>query len=171
MILRFFPLIMTLLLLTGCFSVDGWKDPFGAYAARVTIEERRAASREAVARYSRDARIAEAENAAWAKVSAAWAWAWTLPLLAVIAGASVIVVVYIRWNGRVTIARMRYGYLPKPPDLPRVLPKAPSERPTLAELQKLAANRNQHVEISGGVALLIDNETGEVIKRRRLLEG
>jgi hypothetical protein len=168
---RYFFLLAVMFLLASCFSADGWKDPFGTYAARLAIEERRAASRETVAHYDHDARVAEAENAAWATVSTARAWSWTLPILAVIAGVSVIAVVYIRWNGKVTIARIRYGYLLKPPELLRVLPKEPGRRPTLAELQELAANRNQHVEISGGVALLIDNKTGKVIKRRRRLEG
>src|SRR4030095_1006822 len=155
-------------LLVGC---NGLKDPSGAYDARVRIEERQAASRETVARYERDAQIARAENAAWAKVSTARAWSWTLPMLAVIVGASVVVMVYIRWNGKVTIARMRYGYLPYTPLRPRGLSTAHLGQPTLDELQALAASRNQRVKIVDRVALLIDNETGEVVKRRRLLEG
>ena len=158
-------------LLVGCFSPEALKDPFGAYDARVQIEDRRAISRETVARYERDAQIAGAENAAWAKVSTARTWSWTLPILAVIVGASVVVVVYIRWNGKVTIARLRYGYLPHAPLEPWGLSHAPPGQPTLEELQTLAASRNQRVKLAGGIALLIDKGTGKVVKCRRLLEG
>jgi hypothetical protein len=158
-------------LLVGCFRADALNDPFGAYDAQVRIEERRAASHETVARYERDAQIAASENDAWAKVHTARTWSWTLPIFAVIVSASVVGVVYIRWNGKVTIARLRYGYLPHAPMEARGLSQAQPEPPTLEELQTLAASRNQRVKLVSSIALLIDKETGEVIKRRRLLEG
>jgi hypothetical protein len=154
-------LFLCSLFLTGC-AFSGLHDPFGAYAARVAVEDRRAAAQETIARYDHDARIAEAENDAWARVGSARAWANTLPLLVLLGGATVVVVVYIRWNGRITLARMRYGFLP-------------TRRPqgvsaTLADLQQLAARRNQHIQVVGGVALLIDNETGTVVKRRQIAQ-
>jgi hypothetical protein len=149
------------LALSGCVAM---KDPFGAYESRITIEDRRAAAREAVARYDRDARIAEAENAAWAKVSAARTWSWTFPLVVLIAGCSVVATVYIRWNGKVTIARLHYGFFPRRPQ-PPVLPS------DLVRLQHIAMRRNQRIKVTNGVALLVDKETGEVVAQRRLLEG
>jgi hypothetical protein len=157
--------VLWCLVLSGCLSVSSFKDPFGAYEARMTIEARRTEAQETMARYERDARIAEAEQAAWARVGSARAWAGAVPLLGFLAGVTVIAVVYIRWNGRVTLARLKYGYGPffqfQTPTLPA----------TLSALQQQAAKRNQQVRVVGGVALLIDNATSRVVKRRRLLKG
>src|SRR5207253_11133028 len=93
--------------LSGCFVVPSLKDPFGTYEAKVTMNERNAEARETVARYDRDARMAEAEQAADAKVSVARAWSNTLPNVALIVALGVVSVVLIQWSGRITLARIK----------------------------------------------------------------
>src|SRR4051812_44841277 len=84
--------------LTGCFSVPSLKDPFGAYEAKVNINERNAEARETVAHYDREARMAEAEQAADAKVSVSRACSNTLPNVALNIALCVITVVLIQWS-------------------------------------------------------------------------
>jgi hypothetical protein len=138
-------------MLTGCFSVSSLKDPFGAYEAKVTV-----------AQYDRDARIAEAENAAWASVGSAQAWSNTVPTVALIVGVSVAVVVYIHWHGRITLARVQSGELPQPWTRPQV------GDAHLEELKTIAAQRNQQFKVVNGIALLIDKKTGAIVKQRPL---
>src|SRR3954468_10797215 len=106
-------------MLSGGFVVPSLKDPFGAYEAKVTINDRNAAARETIARYDRDARMAEAEQAAEAKVNTARAWTGMLPNVVLLVVIGAIVVVYIQWNGRITLARIKQGALP-PPTKPQV---------------------------------------------------
>lgn len=146
--------------LTGCFSVPSLKDPFGAYAAKVTINDRNAEARETIAHYDRDARIAEAKQAADAKVSVARAWSNTLPNVALIVVNGVIVVVLIQWSGRITLARIKYGEWPQH--------EVRSPIPNLNELKRIAAQRNQQFKVVNGRALLIDKSTGQIVKRRTL---
>jgi hypothetical protein len=148
--------------LTGCFSMPSLKDPFGAYAAKVTINDRNAEARETVARYDRDARVAEAENAAGAKVDTARAWAGALPNVVLIIGACVIVVVYIQWNGRIILARIKRGILLDSGSVHEV------QGPNLEEMKMIAARRNQQFKVINGVAILIDKTTGEIVKQRTL---
>jgi hypothetical protein len=148
--------------LTGCFSVPSLKDPFGAYAAKVTMNERNAEAQETLARYDQDARVAEAEQAASAKVDTARAWAGALPNVALIIGACVIVIVYIQWNGRITLARIKRGKLLDSGSVNEV------QGPNLDELKTIAARRNQQFKVVNGVALLIDKTTGEIVKYRPL---
>ena len=146
--------------LTGCFSVPSLKDPFGTYAAKITMNERNAEARETVARYDREARMAEAEQAADAKVSVARAWSNTLPNVALIVALCVVTVVLIQWSGRITLARIKQGELPQREVRPHI--------PRLDELKTLAARHNQQFKVVNGVALLIDNSTGQIVKRRTL---
>ncbi len=146
--------------LTGCFSVPSLKDPFGAYAAKVTMNDRNAEARETIARYDRDARLAEAEQAAAAKVSVAHAWANTLPNVALIVALCIITVILIYWSGRITLARIKYGGLPQR--------EVRSQLPNLNELKRIAAQRNQQFKVMNGVALLIDKSTGDIVKQRIL---
>jgi hypothetical protein len=148
--------------LTGCFSVPSLKDPFGAYEAKVTMNERDAQARETIAQYDHDARVAEAENAASAKVDTARMWAGALPNVALIIGACVIVVVYIQWNGRITLARIKRGKFLDSGSVYAV------QSPNLEELKTMAARRNQQFKVVNGVALLIDKTTGEIVKHRTL---
>ena len=78
----FFLLCFATVALSGCFVVPSLKDPFGAYGAKVTINDRNAQARETIARDDRDARMAEAEQATEAKVNTAHAWADMLPNVA-----------------------------------------------------------------------------------------
>lgn len=153
--------------LSGCFIVPSLKDPFGAYEAKVTINDRNAEARETIARYDRDARLVEAEQAADAKVNTAHAWAGMIPNVALILAACVIAVVFIQWNGRITLARLAWGERASLP-----LPRSPRPVHTLnlEQLKTLAERRNQHFTVVNGVAMLIDKDTGEVVKRR-LLNG
>src|SRR6476661_3013072 len=91
--------------LSGCFVVPSLKDPFGAYEAKVTMNERNAEARETIARYDREARITEAEQAANAKVNTARAWTGMIPNVVLLLIVGMIVVVYIQWNGRIALAR------------------------------------------------------------------
>lgn len=153
-------LCMLMWVLTGCFNVPSLKDPFGAYAAKVTMNDRNAEARETLARYDRDARLAEAEQAADAKMSIARTWANTLPNVALIVVMGVIVVVLIQWSGRITLARIKYGQLPQHEVRPQL--------PRLDELRAIAARRNQHFKVVNGVALLLDKSTGQIVKQRTL---
>ena len=146
----------------GCFVVPSLKDPFGGYEAKITINDRNADARETIARYDHDARIVEAEQAAEATVNTARAWTGMIPHAVLLVVAGVIVVVSIHWQGRITLARLAWGELPARPQ-PR--PIAPA---TLNKLQAIAAQRNQTFKVINGEALLIDKQTGEVIKRRFL---
>ncbi len=162
-------LCLVVCMLSGCFIVPSLKDPFGAYEAKVTINERNAEARETTARYDRDARIVEAEQAAEAKVNTAHAWAGMVPNVALILAACVIAVVFICWNGRITLARLAWGeYAALLPPAHPAHPK--SNPPRLNQLKALAARRNQHFTVVNGVALLIDKDTGEIVKQR-LLDG
>src|SRR5215210_6258682 len=98
--------------LSGCFIVPSLKDPFGAYEAKVTINDRNAQAKETIARYDRDARMVEAEQAADAKVNTAHAWAGMIPNVTLIIAACVIAVVLIQWNGRIMLARLAWGERP-----------------------------------------------------------
>ena len=155
--------------LSGCFVVPSLKDPFGAYEAKVTINDRNAQARETIARYDRDARMVEAEQAAQAKVNTAHAWADMLPNVALILAACVITVVFIHWNGRITLARIEWGEIPARPR-PSQIAQPSLDTPSIRKLKEIAARRNQHFKVVNGVALLIDKDTGEVV-RRRLLNG
>ena len=146
--------------LTVCFSMPTLKDPFGVYEAKVTMNDRNAEARETIARYDRDARITEAEEAADAKVSVTRAWTGMLPTIAVILAAGVMGVVYLHWNGRITLERIKRGELGQR----EVKPYTPS----IDELIKLADCRNQQFKVINGVALLIDKSTGEIVKQRTL---
>ena len=161
---RFYLVFLCLVacLLSGCFIVPSLKDPFGAYEAKVTINDRNALARETIASYDRDARMVEAEQAADAKVNMAQAWAGMIPNVALILAACVITVVFIHWHGRIILARLAWG---EPPLGPRALHMA---QPNFAQLKELAARRNQDFKVVNGVALLIDRDTGEVVKRRLL---
>jgi hypothetical protein len=150
--------------LSGCFVVPSLKDPFGAYEAKVTMNDRNAEARETIARYDRDARMAEAEQAAEAKVNTTRAWTGMIPNVVLLLIVGVIVVVYIQWNGRITLARIEWGEIPARPQPPQIA------QPNLDQLKAIAARRNQHFKVVNGVALLIDKDTGEVVKRR-LLNG
>ena len=127
--------------MTGCGAFSGLQDPFGAYAARITIEDQQAATQETIARYDHDARMVEAQNATWPR-SSARAWANSLPLLVFLAGATMIAVVYIRWNRKVTLAWMKYGYLP-------ALCPTPRGVPTTLSAYSMAAKRNQQLKVVG----------------------
>ncbi len=154
--------------LSGCFVVPALKDPFGAYEAKVTINDRNAEARETIAHYDRDARMVEAEQAAGAKVNTAHAWAGMVPNVALILAACVIAVVFIHWHGRITLARLAWG---ERPALPPARPAHPlKDRPSIEQLKTLAERRNQSFTVVNGVALLIDKDSGEVVKRR-LLHG
>ena len=157
-----FFLCLTAFTLSGCFVVPSLKDPFGAYEAKVTMNERNAEARETIARYDRDARITEAEQAANAKVNTARAWTGMIPNVVLLLIIGAIVVVYIQWHGRITLERIQRGEWP-PPAKSR-LPGA-----TIEQLKQVAARHNQHFTVINGVALLIDKDTGEIVKRRRLL--
>ncbi len=148
--------------LTSCLSIPSLKDPFGAYEAKVTMNERDAQARETIAQYDRDARVAEAENAARAKVDTVRAWAGALPNVALIIGTCMIVIVYIQWNGRITLARIKRGKLLDSGSVHEV------QGPTLEELKTIAARRNQQFKVVNGIALLIDKATGEIVKHRTL---
>jgi hypothetical protein len=156
----FYALCLVAWALTGCFSVPSLKDPFGTYEAKVTMNDRNAEARETVARYDRDARIAESEQAADAKVSVARSWSNTLPNVALIVALGVVTVVLIQWSGRITLARIKYGELPQR--------EVRSQIPTLNELKRIATQRNQQVRVVDGVVLLIDKSTGQIVKRRTL---
>ena len=138
-------------MLTACLSMSSLKDPFGAYEAKVTI-----------AQYDREARIAEAEQAAWAKMGSARAWSNIVPTVALILGVSLVIVVYIQWHGRITLARIQSGALPQPQ------PQSQVGDAFLEELKAIAAQRNQQFKVVNGIALLIDKATGEIVKRRIL---
>lgn len=154
----FLRLCVVTIALSGCFVVPSLKDPFGAYEAKITINDRNAQAHETIARYDRDARIAEAEQAAQAKVDSARAWSGMVPNVALIMGMCVIVVVLISWSGRITLARIAWER-PHTPQLPQ---------PDIPALKAIAARRNQDFKVVNGVALLIDKDTGEVVKRRLL---
>jgi len=164
-LVSFFWLGLVAFCLSGCFVMPSLKDPFGAYEAKVTINDRNAQAREAIARYDRDARMSEAEQAAQAKVNTAHAWADMLPNVTLILGACVITVVFIHWHGQITLERIKRGELATPPMARRQV-----QGPTLEALKAIAARRNQHFKVVNGVALLIDKDTGEVVKRRLLEE-
>src|SRR5438128_935360 len=127
--------------LAGCFVVPSLIDPFGAYEARVTMTDRNAEARETMARCDRDARMVEAEQAADAKVNTARAWSGMIANVVLLLVTGAIVVVYIQWNGRITLARIKRGELSAPPA------RHPVQGPTLEELQAIAARRNQHFTI------------------------
>jgi hypothetical protein len=148
--------------LAGCFAVPSLKDPFGVYEAKVTMNDRNAEARETIARYDRDARMVEAEQAAEAKVNTARAWTGMIPNVVLLLVVGAIVVIYIQWNGRITLARIQRGELFAPPARHQV------RGPTIEELTAIAARRNQHFKVVNGVALLIDKDTGEIVKRRSL---
>lgn len=159
----FLLLCLTSITLSGCFVVPSLKDPFGAYEANITINDRNAQAQETIARYDRDARIAEAEQAAAAKVDTARAWSGMVPNVALIVAACVITVVLIYWSGRITLARMTWE-IPNRPQSPQLT------QPSITKFKAIAARHNQDFKVVNGVALLIDKDTGEVLKRR-LLEG
>src|SRR4051812_35019210 len=96
-ILYFGLLCLAACTLSGCFIGPSLKDPFGAYEAKVTINDRNAEAKETIARYDRDARMVEAEQAADAKVNTAHTWAGMVPNVALIMAACVIAVVFIQW--------------------------------------------------------------------------
>src|SRR5215213_1304926 len=106
-LLSFCLLCLATAALAGCFIAPSLKDPFGAYEAKVTINDRNAEAKETLAQYDRDARMVEAEQAADAKVNTAHAWAGMIPNVALIMAACVIAVVFIQWHGRITLARIR----------------------------------------------------------------
>lgn len=145
---------------SGCFGTPSLKDPFGTYAARITMNDRNAEAQETIARYDRDARIAEAEQMTEAKVNTAKAWTGMVPNVVLLLVVGTIVVVYIQWHGRITLARLAWGERPGE--------SAPITQWSFDNLQAMAAQRNQHFTIVNGVALLIDKDTGEVVKQRRL---
>ena len=124
------------------------------------MNDRNAKAWETSARYDHDARIAEAEQAAEAKVGVARAWSNTLANVALIVALCAITLVFIHWRGRITLERGKNGALPSR--------KMRTPMPTLEELKRLAARRNQQFKVINGVALLIDQSTGEIVKRRRL---
>lgn len=138
-------------MLAACFRVSSLKDPFGAYEAKVTM-----------AQYDREARIVEAEQAAWAKVGSARAWSNIVPTVSLIIGLSLVVGKYIQWQGRITLARIQSGMLPKLETSDHIADA------DLEELKTVAAQRNQQFEVVNGIALLIDKRTGEIVKRRSL---
>lgn len=162
-LLSFLLLCVATVVLSGCFVVPSLKDPFGAYEASITKNDRNAQARETIARYDRDARIAEAEQAAQAKVGTARAWSGMVPNVALIVAACVITVVLIYWSGRITLARMAW-------DIPTRPQSSQLAQPRIATLKAIAARHNQDFKVVNGVALLIDKDTGEVVKRR-LLNG
>jgi hypothetical protein len=98
-------------------------------------------------------------------VNTARAWTGMIPNVVLLLVVGVIVGVYIQWNGRITLARLEWGKIPVRPQ-PRQI-----AQPSLDKLKEIAARRNQHFTVVNGVALLIDKDTGEIVKRRRLLEG
>ena len=151
--------------LSGCFIVPSLKDPFGAYEAKVTINDRNAEARETIARYDSDARMVEAEQAADAKVNTAHAWAGMVPNVALIIAACVIAVVLIQWHGRLMLVRLAWG---ERASLPLSRSPRPIDTPNHEQLKALAERRNQYFTVVNGVAMLIDKETGEVVKRRLL---
>ena len=79
-----------------------------------------------------------------------------------IIGACVIVIVYIQWNGRITLARIKRGKLLDSGSVNEV------QGPNLDELKTIAAQRNQQFKVVNEVALLIDKTTGEIVKYRPL---
>src|SRR5689334_19319684 len=162
-LLSFLLLCVATIALSGCFVVPSLKDPFGAYAASITMNDRNAQARETIARYDRDARMAEAEQAAQAKVDTARAWSGMVPTVALIVAVCVITVVLIYWSGRITLARLAWE-IPNQPHSPQLA------QPDIGQLKAIAARRHQQFKIVNGVALLIDKDTGEVVKRR-LLKG
>src|ERR1044071_3895230 len=89
---------LAVFLLSGCFIVPSLKDPFGAYEAKVTMNDRNAQARETMARYERDARIAEAEQTTAAKVNTARAWTTMLPNVVLLFVMGAVIVVYIYWH-------------------------------------------------------------------------
>lgn len=158
--ISFLVLSLATLLLSGCFVVPSLKDPFGAYEAKVTMNERNAQAQETIARYDRDARIAEAKQATEAKVNTARAWTGMIPNVVLLLVVGAILVVYMYWNGRITLERIQRG------EVPAARPQIESS--TLRHLKQLAAQRNQYFSVVNGVAMLIDKDTGEVVKRRLL---
>ena len=89
-------------------------------------------------------------------------WTGMLPNVTLLLVLGAIVVVYIQWHGRITLARIKRGEWPSP-----AKPQLPSA--TVEQLKQVAARHNQHFTVINGVALLIDKDTGEIVKRRRLL--
>lgn len=153
---------ITACLLTGCLHPSSLKDPFGAYAVQEAIADRNAQAVETVAQYDRDARIIEAEKRAWASVDRARSWANILPTIVLMICLCVVGVVYIHWNGQITLARVQSGELPQP------RPRSQVSDAHLEELKTIAAQRNQQFKVVNGIALLIDKKTGAIVKQRPL---